>query len=98
MLPCLEKLKESSQQLLQQQGNSVIFMYSCVARGFGLYAEPNTETNWISEVFPRVPVVGMFAFGEIGYDPHLTDEYFSGRESPLHSYTTVLCHLKFGMS
>lgn len=98
MLPCLEKLKESSQQLLQQQGNSVIFMYSCVARGFGLYAEPNTETDWISEVFPRVPVVGMFAFGEIGYDPHLTDEYYSGRESPLHSYTTVLCHLKFGMS
>ena len=89
-----EKFFESLQTLklssLEQRSN-VIFMYSCVARGYGLYNEHNVQTKWISEVFPGIPVVGMFAFGEIGYSASFTEKKSSG----FHSYSTVLCLCQF---
>eukprot|EP00795_Rhopilema_esculentum_P015763 gene15763-7061_t len=83
----LQGLKES----LGAETYDVIFMYSCVARGYSLYREDNVETTWISEVFPGVPVVGMFAFGEIGYGPDLAE----GSKTGHHAYSTVLCLCKF---
>ncbi len=90
MISSLEKLKD----IVQPNDHTVMFMYSCVARGSGLYREPNVETTWIAEVLPRTPVAGMFAFGEIGYDPKTTTEN-QNEQSSLHSYSTVLCLCKF---
>ena len=71
---------------------SAIFMYACVARGHDLYSEHNVQTQLISEVFPQVPVIGMFAFGEIGYCGAYKA---NGMCSSTHSYSTVLCLCQF---
>ena len=83
----LEQMKASN----DAEEFSVIFMFTCVARGFALYSECNVETSWISEVFPNIPVVGMFSFGEIGSKPTQAGR---DKESILHSYSTVLCLCK----
>ena len=86
-----EKFIENLQTLkssISSDGPSLILMFSCVARGYGLYLDFNVQTRWIAEVFPGVPVTGMFAFGEIGHSPLRAEK---NSPSGYHSYSTVLC-------
>ena len=71
---------------------SVMFMFSCVARGYEYFSEHNHQTKLVSQVFPRIPVFGMFAFGEIGYNGL---QFAKESSSSCHSYSTVLCLCRF---
>jgi len=71
---------------------SVMFMYSCVARGYEYFSEHNYQTKLISQVFPGIPVFGMFAFGEIGYNG---SQFAKESSSSCHSYSTILCLCRF---
>ena len=75
--------------------NSLMLMYSCVARGRSAYDKINVETTRIAEILPKVPTFGFFAFGEIGYEPldRSTSTQLKGavEDNFVHSYSTVLC-------
>ena len=86
-----ENLRTLKASVSHHQFN-VIFMYACVARGHDLYSEQNVQTKWISEVMPGIPVIGMFAFGEIGYFGTRTMNDISKSS---YSYSTVLCLCQF---
>lgn len=79
----LQRLKGS----LTDNRFSFIFMYSCVLRGLEFFLDNNVQTQWIAEVFPGIPVFGMFAFGEIGFKPSQVENKSTG----YHAYSTVLC-------
>lgn len=70
-----------------------ISIISCVL--LSLFQAQNVESSIFSELFPGVPVVGLFGNGEFGYDS------LGGRGTPgrsrqwQHSYTSVFVLLNF---
>lgn len=42
------------------------FMYACCGRGKHLYKKENVETGVFKELFPQVPILGIFSLGEAG--------------------------------
>jgi small ligand-binding sensory domain FIST len=57
------------------------FYFDCLARGVGLYGEPDHDTRLIRRFFPDTPIVGFF--GNAEFAPN-------GDRSILHNYTGVL--------
>jgi small ligand-binding sensory domain FIST len=55
-------------------------LFSCVGRGFGLYEQPDHDTNAFRRLVGDIPIGGFFCNGEIG-PVHNT--------SYLHMYTSV---------
>ena len=41
---------------------------SCVARGVNFHKTENFESSLFSKTFPNIPVVGLFGYGEFGFD------------------------------
>ncbi len=54
-------------------------MFSCLARGVGLYGEPGHDSRLFGEHLPKVPLSGFFCNGEIGP---------VGGSTFLHGYTS----------
>ncbi|KYN00821.1 F-box only protein 22 [Cyphomyrmex costatus] len=46
--------------------HSIGFMFICVARGNDMYNESNVESTIFKKLFPKVPLVGCFGYGEFG--------------------------------
>lgn len=46
--------------------HSVGFMFVCQARGTEMYNESNVESTIFKRLFPKVPLVGCFGYGEFG--------------------------------
>lgn len=46
--------------------HSIGFMFVCTARGSEMYAETNVESTIFKRLFPKVPLVGCFGYGEFG--------------------------------
>ncbi|XP_022694825.1 F-box only protein 22-like isoform X3 [Varroa jacobsoni] len=76
-------------------GRSVALLFACSGRGVHFHLAQNVESSIFSELFPGVPVVGLFGNGEFGYDS------LGGRGTPgrsrqwQHSYTSVFVLLNF---
>ncbi|WP_353090681.1 FIST C-terminal domain-containing protein, partial [Synechococcus lacustris] len=41
-------------------------LFACLGRGQGLYGEANVDVGLCRELFPDIPVAGLFCNGEIG--------------------------------
>ena len=55
--------------LLQQQRAEqplAALLFACLGRGQGLYGEANVDVGLCRELFPDIPVAGLFCNGEIG--------------------------------
>jgi len=91
-------------------GKSVGLMFACCGRGRDFYSgKVNVESSVFKKLYPRVPLMGFFGGGEIGYDFPLvpTDSRhsaFAGAgdgadDSDLpemyHSFTTIFVLLSF---
>ncbi|KYQ57985.1 F-box only protein 22 [Trachymyrmex zeteki] len=46
--------------------HSIGFMFMCIARGNEMYNETNVESAIFKRLFPKVPLVGCFGYGEFG--------------------------------
>ncbi|KAL6260408.1 hypothetical protein P5V15_007934 [Pogonomyrmex californicus] len=60
-----EKLKKFKDQVKLKK-HSVGFMFACRARGKDMYNESNVESTIFKRLFPKVPLVGCFGYGEFG--------------------------------
>jgi hypothetical protein len=67
------------------------FLISCYGRGQRLHGTRNYETNVFHQLYPGVPVLGMFSAGELG--PDASGE----RPDELHQYsvTSIFCMLVY---
>lgn len=46
--------------------HSIGFMFACQARGTEMYKDANVESTIFKRLFPKVPLVGCFGYGEFG--------------------------------
>lgn len=53
-------------QHLQLRKHSIGYMFACHARGISWYREQRVESSIFKSVFPGLPLVGCFGFGEFG--------------------------------
>ncbi len=47
------------------------FYFNCCARGELLYGKTNQDVNLIREIFPNIPIIGFFSYGEIAPVDHV---------------------------
>lgn len=69
------------------------FMYACCGRGKNLFKKENVETSVFKELFPQVPIMGIFSLGEAGVNCDGQNEpNFNPNEieNVQLSYTTVI--------
>jgi small ligand-binding sensory domain FIST len=61
-----EEMRGMLEELAQRMPSPRAGLYvSCVARGGGLFGEPDVEPNMIREMFGDIPLAGFFSGGEI---------------------------------
>lgn len=63
--------RRDTKEMLEEATNSLTrnhfgFYFNACGRGQSLYNRPNVDTRMIHEVFPQIPIIGFFTFGEIG--------------------------------
>jgi small ligand-binding sensory domain FIST len=62
-----QELKDLLQIQQQHQPNPLAtLLFACLGRGHGLYGEANVDVGLCRELFPNVPMAGLFCNGEIG--------------------------------
>jgi len=55
------------------------FYFNCCARGEALYGRLNEDTKFIRQFFPDVPILGIFAYGELSPVDHVNHlHHYSG--------------------
>ncbi|OQR74194.1 F-box only protein 22-like [Tropilaelaps mercedesae] len=72
-------------------GRSIALLFACSGRGVYFHQEQNVETEAFCELFPDVPVVGLFGNGEFGYNS-LPE---NGSRVWQHSYSSIFVLLDF---
>jgi len=63
---CVEARLKSFKDKVKLKKHSIGFMFVCVARENEMYYETNVESTIFKRLFPKVPLVGCFGFGEFG--------------------------------
>uniref|UniRef100_A0A7N0RJA9 FIST C-domain domain-containing protein n=1 Tax=Kalanchoe fedtschenkoi TaxID=63787 RepID=A0A7N0RJA9_KALFE len=73
------------------------FIFSCCGRGEWLFEKPNVDSSPLLDVFPDIPVAGLFCDGEIGRG--CSSSIASGVQGtprcPLHVYSSVYLVLSY---
>jgi len=62
----VEARLKSFKDKVKLKKHSIGFMFVCVARGDEMYYETNVESTIFKRLFPKVPLVGCFGYGELG--------------------------------
>ncbi|GFT60164.1 hypothetical protein NPIL_84901 [Nephila pilipes] len=74
------------------------YMFACVGRGFIFHEDFNVESKLFCKMYPKVPLVGVYGGGEIGYNylPNFqmektlkTGAFARYQRKFLHGYTSV---------
>lgn len=67
----LQRMLEELKQRIYPHEPGLGFYFNCAARGQALYGEPNQDIALITSHFPNVPILGLFAYGEIAPVDHV---------------------------
>ncbi|XP_011686686.1 PREDICTED: F-box only protein 22-like [Wasmannia auropunctata] len=84
--------------------HSIGFMFVCKARGTEMYDESNVESTIFKRIFPKVPLVGCFGYGEFGKTTDLDEvneetnskEGKKRKKSWYNEFSTVFLILTYG--
>ena len=82
---------------MEKNRNYFGIQVSCCAKGKTFFNESNYESGLFRKYFPNVPLVGFYAYGEIGHDfmPSYQDEKYTNNNQKCNNNDQRLQSLQF---